>query len=166
MTVEIERKFLVKGDHWRSLAAGKLYRQGYIPTQDGLTTVRVRVVGDRGYLTIKGKTEGISRQEFEYAIPLEDAALMLENLCKKPLVEKIRHRISLDNFTWEVDEFLGDNQGLIMAEIELEQEEMVELEKMLPITPNSFPQFQDHSKQVKVPRFQVSLKFVAKFISI
>jgi adenylate cyclase len=90
MTVEIERKFLVKGDSWRSLAAGKLYRQGYIPTQDGLTTVRVRVVGDRGYLTIKGKTEGISRLEFEYAIPLEDAAIMLENLCKKPLIEKIR----------------------------------------------------------------------------
>ena len=125
MTVEIERKFLVKGDSWQSLVTGKLYRQGYIPTQDGLTTVRVRVVGDRGYLTIKGKTEGISRPEFEYAIPLEDAALMLENLCKKPLIEKIRHRISLDNLTWEVDEFLGDNQGLIMAEIELEQEEQV-----------------------------------------
>ena len=106
MSVEIERKFLVKGDNWRSLAPGKLYRQGYIPTQDGLTTVRVRVVGERGYLTIKGKTEGISRQEFEYVIPLEDAALMLENLCKKPLIEKIRHRISLDNLIWEVDEFL------------------------------------------------------------
>jgi CYTH domain-containing protein len=87
--------------------------------------VRVRVVGERGYLTIKGKTEGISRQEFEYVIPLEDAALMLENLCKKPLIEKIRHRICLENLTWEVDEFLGDNQGLIMAEIELEQEEQV-----------------------------------------
>jgi len=79
MSVEIERKFLVKGDSWRSLATGKLYRQGYIPTQDGLTTVRVRVVGERGYLTIKAKTEGIRRQEVEYVIPLEDAALMLEN---------------------------------------------------------------------------------------
>lgn len=123
MSIEIERKFLVKEGSWRSLAVGKLYCQGYIPTQDGLTTVRIRVVGERGYLTIKGKAEGISRTEFEYPIPLEDAVIMLEKLCKKPLIEKIRHRISLDNLTWEVDEFLGDNQGLIMAEIELEQEE-------------------------------------------
>jgi adenylate cyclase len=122
MGIEIERKFLVKEDSWRSLGLGKLYRQGYIPTQDGLTTVRVRVAGDQGYLTIKGKAEGISRPEFEYPIPLEEATIMLENFCKKPLIEKVRHRISLDNLTWEVDEFLGDNQGLIVAEVELEQE--------------------------------------------
>jgi adenylate cyclase len=123
MSIEIERKFLVKGDIWRSLSVGQLYRQGYIITQDGLTTVRVRIVGDTGYLTIKGKAEGISRTEFEYQIPLEDATIMLETLCKKPLIEKIRHCISLDGLIWEVDEFLGDNQGLIMAEIELEQED-------------------------------------------
>jgi CYTH domain-containing protein len=122
MGIEIERKFLVKDDFWRSLAVGKLYRQGYIPTQDGLTTVRVRVVGNQGYLTIKGKAEGISRGEFEYPIPLAEATIMLETFCQKPLIEKVRHRIFLDNLTWEVDEFLGDNQGLIMAEVELEQE--------------------------------------------
>jgi CYTH domain-containing protein len=125
MGVEIERKFLVKGEEWRSLGRSKLYRQGYIATQDGLTTVRVRIAGDQGYLTIKGKNEGMSRSEFEYSIPLDDATNMLENLCQKPLVEKVRYRISIDNLIWEVDEFLGDNQGLIMAEVELERENQV-----------------------------------------
>lgn len=122
MGMEIERKFLVKGEEWRSLGRGKLYRQGYIITQDGFTTVRVRVAGEQGYLTIKGKNEGISRTEFEYSIPLEDAIDMLERFCQKPLVEKVRYRIDWENLTWEVDEFLGDNQGLIMAEVELQQE--------------------------------------------
>jgi adenylate cyclase len=119
MAIEIERKFLVKGDTWRSLGTGQVYRQGYITTVNS-TTVRIRIVGDRGYLTIKGKTDGIARSEFEYLIPVEDAQSMLDTLCDRPLIEKIRYKIQLGNLLWEVDEFLGENQGLIMAEVELD----------------------------------------------
>jgi CYTH domain-containing protein len=121
MAVEIERKFLVKGDRWRSLGTGKLYRQGYIDTVKGIA-VRVRVAGENGYLTIKGKTDGIAREEFEYPIPIEDAKIMLDTLCDRPLIEKIRYKIYLGNLIWEVDEFLGENQGLILAEVELNHE--------------------------------------------
>ncbi|NJK48911.1 CYTH domain-containing protein [Candidatus Gracilibacteria bacterium] len=119
MAIEIERKFLVKGDTWRSLGTGQVYRQGYITTVNS-TTVRIRIVGDRGYLTIKGKTDGIARSEFEYLIPVEDAQSMLDTLCDRPLIEKIRYKIQFGNLLWEVDEFLGENQGLIMAEVELD----------------------------------------------
>ncbi|MCU0534667.1 MAG: CYTH domain-containing protein [Hydrococcus sp. Prado102] len=119
MAIEIERKFLVKGNEWRSLGSGQVYRQGYITTVNN-TTVRVRIAGDRGYLTIKGKTDGIARSEFEYPIPIEDAQIMLDTLCDRPLIEKIRHKIQLDDLVWEVDEFLGENEGLIMAEVELD----------------------------------------------
>jgi adenylate cyclase len=118
MGIEIERKFLVIGDQWRSLAPGVLYRQGYIPTLE--STVRVRIADDRGFLTIKGTTEGISRSEFEYEIPLNDAAQMLETMCKPPLIEKYRHTIELNDLVWEVDEFLGQNRGLTIAEVELQ----------------------------------------------
>lgn len=121
MATEIERKFLVKGDEWRSLATGTLYRQGYIRTASK-TTVRVRVVGDKGYLTIKGKTQGTSRAEFEYPIPVEDAREMLDTLCDRPLIEKKRYKINRGDVTWEIDEFAGDNQGLIVAEVELTDE--------------------------------------------
>ncbi|MBD1841995.1 CYTH domain-containing protein [Cyanobacteria bacterium FACHB-63] len=117
MGVEIERKFLVKDDRWRNLAPGELYRQGYIPTVE--STVRIRVVNDRGFITIKGMSEGISRAEFEYEIPAIDAAQMLDTLCKPPLIEKNRHKIELNGLLWEVDEFLGENCGLIIAEVEL-----------------------------------------------
>ncbi|GAP95180.1 CYTH domain-containing protein [Leptolyngbya sp. NIES-2104] len=117
MGVEIERKFLVKSDQWRNLAQGELYRQGYIPTLE--STVRIRVIRDRGFLTIKGKTQGISRAEFEYEIPVEDATQMLDQLCKPPLIEKYRHKIELNGLVWEVDEFLGANRGLTIAEVEL-----------------------------------------------
>ncbi len=122
MATEIERKFLVKGDKWRSLGRGTGYRQGYISTKETGTTVRVRVVGDRGYLTIKGTTVGASRAEFEYPIPVEDAREMLNTLCDRPLIEKTRYRIQQGELTWEVDEFAGENQGLILAEVELEDE--------------------------------------------
>ncbi len=121
MGTEIERKFLVKGDKWRSLGTGVLYRQGYIPTL-GKQTVRVRIVGDIGYLTIKGKTVGRSRLEFEYPIPLQDAREMLDNLCSHPLIEKTRYKIGQEDLIWEVDEFMGENEGLIIAEVELEKE--------------------------------------------
>ena len=121
MAVEIERKFLVKGESWRSLTQGVAYRQGYISAQKN-TTVRVRVVGEQGYLTIKGPTQGKSRAEFEYGIPVEDAQEMLETLCDRPLIEKIRFKLKQNGLVWEIDEFLGENQGLILAEVELEDE--------------------------------------------
>jgi CYTH domain-containing protein len=121
MATEIERKFLVKDDHWRSLGTGQSYKQGYIPTQDQ-TTVRIRIVGDRAYLTIKGKNQGIVRAEFEYPIPLDDAEKMLATLCRPPFIEKIRYRIPQGDLIWEVDEFSGENQGLIIAEVELQTE--------------------------------------------
>ena len=121
MAIEIERKFLVKGDRWREQATGTVYRQGYIGTNSG-TTVRVRLAGDRGYITIKGKSVGISRAEYEYPIPAEDAREMLDNLCDRPLIEKTRYKIELSGLTWEIDEFAGENQGLIVAEVEITDE--------------------------------------------
>ena len=118
MPTEIERKFLVKSEEWRKLATGTIYRQGYIATKKG-TTVRVRLAGNQGYLTIKGATKGISRAEYEYEIPAEDAQEMLNSLCEPPLIEKTRYKIAIDDLIWEVDEFVGENQGLIVAEVEL-----------------------------------------------
>ncbi|ESA39038.1 adenylate cyclase [Leptolyngbya sp. Heron Island J] len=118
MAKEIERKFLVQGDAWRDLAEGRYYCQGYVPTQ-GTPTVRVRIIGEQGYLTLKGPVKGISRSEFEYEIPVADAQTMLVELCQTPFIEKYRYRIQLEDWIWEVDEFLGDNQGLILAEVEL-----------------------------------------------
>lgn len=123
MGQEIERKFLVKDGSWRS-GAGTMIRQGYLRNEiEG--TVRVRTKGERGFLTIKGRSEGISRLEFEYEIPVEDADQILDELCRKPLIEKIRYEIGLGGFIWEIDEFLGENAGLVVAEIELEAENQV-----------------------------------------
>lgn len=121
MGVEIERKYLVTGEEWRSLAQGVGYRQGYI-TATPEKTVRIRVAGDRAYITIKGKTQGIARAEYEYAIPRTDAEILLDTLCDRPFIEKVRYRIEYGDLIWEVDEFLGENQGLIMAEVELPDE--------------------------------------------
>ncbi|EKD06322.1 MULTISPECIES: CYTH domain-containing protein [Limnospira] len=127
MAVEIERKFLVRGDQWRSLSVGVVYRQGYITTTPE-KTVRVRIAGNQGYLTIKGASEGYQRAEFEYLIPIEDAEQMLSSLCVGPLIEKKRYKIPIGDLIWEVDEFFGDNQGLILAEVELNSpEQAVEL---------------------------------------
>lgn len=120
MAIEIERKFLVVGDAWRN-ATPVYFCQGYL-NRNKERTVRVRVAGELGYLTIKGATSGASRAEFEYDIPLADAKQMLA-LCDGPLIEKYRRKISYEGMLWEVDEFLGDNQGLVVAEIELESEE-------------------------------------------
>jgi len=124
MAQEIERKFLIKNDSWRNLAQGIEYRQGYLSTAKE-RVVRVRTIADKGFLTIKGITTGISRSEFEYEIPTEDANLMLDNLCERPLIEKKRYKINYLGLVWEVDEFFGDNQGLILAEVELKNEEQV-----------------------------------------
>lgn len=121
MAQEIERKFLVNGDAWRSLAAAIPYRQGYLSTAKE-STVRVRIVGKTGYLTVKGPSVGASRAEFEYEIPAADAAAMLDTLCARPLIEKTRRKIAFEGMIWEVDEFAGDNEGLIVAEVELTEE--------------------------------------------
>lgn len=121
MAEEIERKFLVRDFSWRDKASKQLYRQGYIPTQNQ-TSVRIRIVGNRGYLTIKGPNEGLTRSEFEYEIPLTDAESMLTQLCSPPFVEKWRYRMTVGTHLWEIDEFLGDNAGLILAEVELSSE--------------------------------------------
>jgi CYTH domain-containing protein len=118
MGTEIERKFLVTGEGWRAGAAGRIYRQGYLST-DPDRTVRVRVVGGDGYLTIKGRAEGLVRAEFEYPIPAVDAGEMLDRLCLRPLIEKTRYRVKHGGRVWEVDEFSGENRGLRLAEIEL-----------------------------------------------
>ena len=119
---EIERKFLVKGDGWRGRAEGVLFRQGYIArTQD--RTVRVRGAGPEGRLTIKYRGEGLARSEFEYVIPLEEAQALLDGLDPGEIIEKKRFTFEENGDTWEVDEFMGANAGLIVAEIELESEE-------------------------------------------
>ena len=120
MGVEIERKFLVAGEGWRGLAPGELFWQGYLLAEPG-RTVRVRLAGDRAFLTIKGATTGISRAEFEYPIPVADARVLLETLCDRPLIQKTRYTIPWGDLVWEVDEFSGDNQGLILAEVELDR---------------------------------------------
>jgi adenylate cyclase len=117
MPVEIERKFLVHAELWRPADAGTHYRQGYLSRERG-RTVRVRRAGERGFLTIKGKAEGIARPEYEYEIPPKDADELLA-MCPGRLIEKRRHLAPHEGHTWEVDEFLGDNAGLLVAEIEL-----------------------------------------------
>ncbi|MDK1029691.1 MAG: CYTH domain-containing protein [Anaerolineae bacterium] len=120
MPTEIERKFLVIGDGWRT-DKGIRIRQGYLNRERG-RIVRVRIAGDNGYITIKGITTGISRAEFEYAIPAVDAGQLLQ-MCDGRLIEKVRHVVVHKGTSWEVDEFHGDNSGLLMAEVELEFEE-------------------------------------------
>ncbi len=121
MNLEIERKFLVINANWRKLAEGKFIRQGYLNTEKN-RTVRVRSESNRGLITIKGKPEGLARPEFEYEIPYDDAVYLLKHLCHKPLIEKTRYLCSYQDQTWEIDEFHGENAGLIIAEIELTDE--------------------------------------------
>lgn len=120
MAQEIERKFLLKNKNWPHDNVMK-YRQGYLSCVKE-RTVRVRIAGDKGWITIKGISAGASRQEFEYEIPLQDAGMLLD-ICEKPLIEKNRYKVVEKGFTWELDEFLGENQGLAIAEIELEHED-------------------------------------------
>jgi adenylate cyclase len=122
MPKEIERKFLVAGDGWRAKGVGKRYRQGYLSTVKE-RTVRVRTVDEKGFITVKGISVGAARSEYEYEIPAADANEMLDRLCEHPLIEKTRYRIPMDGVVWEVDEFAGENRGLIVAEVELESEE-------------------------------------------
>jgi adenylate cyclase len=122
MALEIERKFLVQGDAWKSLGQGVLLRQGYLSSQPE-RVVRVRIEGESAMLTIKGKSVGATRGEWEYPIPLADAEEFLDRLCERPVIEKRRYRIPYEGMLWEVDEFLGENAGLVVAEIELQAED-------------------------------------------
>ncbi|RJF98762.1 CYTH domain-containing protein [Noviherbaspirillum saxi] len=122
MSVEIERKFLVVDDRWKSLGSGALLRQGYL-SSNADRIVRVRIEGEDAMLTVKGRSVGATRGEWEYPIPLADAAQFLDSLCERPIIEKKRYRIVFEGMTWEVDEFMGDNAGLVVAEIELESED-------------------------------------------
>jgi adenylate cyclase len=124
MGVEIERKFLVKKELWKALdkPVGTHYRQGYLLNESDCV-LRVRIAGDQGFITIKGAAEGISRSEYEYEIPKSDAEEMLDRF-RPEGTEKIRYRVPEDNgAVWEVDEFLGANEGLVVAEIELTSED-------------------------------------------
>lgn len=122
MGVEIERKFLVKNDGWKSQGRGVLLRQGYL-SSDPARIVRVRIEGEAATMTIKGQTSGATRSEWEYPIPLADAQALLDRLCERPLIVKTRTRIGHAGMVWEVDEFLGENAGLVVAEIELASED-------------------------------------------
>ncbi len=119
MATEIERKFLITGDAWRGRGTSTVFRQGYLSTVKE-RTVRVRVAGDQGSITIKGITIGATRTEFEYPIPFTDADAMLDELCEQPIIEKTRHVVEFDGTIWEIDEFAGVNEGLIVAEVELD----------------------------------------------
>ncbi len=124
---EIEHKFLLKNDDWKDIASeGTRYQQGYISTVNG-TTVRVRIAGDKSYLTLKGKRSGvagagISCSEFEYEVPLADAESMIAEYVDSPLIDKHRYLVEHADKTWEIDVFSGENEGLAIAEIELSSE--------------------------------------------
>ena len=122
MGTEIERKFLVVGTAWKAGLQGKRVRQGYLCVEKE-RTVRVRAVEAHGWLTIKGVTTGVSRLEFEYPIPVADAHRLLDALCLQPIIDKTRYEIRHQGHLWEVDEFHGANQGLVVAEIELDSED-------------------------------------------
>jgi adenylate cyclase len=124
MAKEIERKFLLIGDEWRALATGTHYRQGYLNSTKE-RTVRIRTINDKAFLTVKGITVSATRAEYEYEIPFDDCVEMLEGLAERPIIEKKRYKIHDDGLVWEVDEFLGVNQGLIVAEVELQSEDQV-----------------------------------------
>ena len=121
MGIEIERKFLVKGSDWKQGAERQFYQQGYLSRQPE-RTVRVRRAEDKGYLTIKGKSTGPSRAEYEYEIPLPDDLELLHQVCEQPILEKFRYQIVYEGLVWEVDEFQGENAGLVVAEVELTEE--------------------------------------------
>ena len=120
MALEIERKFLVQNDSWRNQGTAEHLCQGYL-CAGPLCVVRVRLAGNKAFLTIKGPTQGIERTEYEYPIPPADAHAMLHSMCTQACLEKTRHTLLYNGHTWEIDEFAGANEGLIVAEIELER---------------------------------------------
>ena len=122
MGIEIERKFLVVNDSWREQAdEGTAYKQGYLIGSNQVS-VRIRIEGKLAFINIKSATLGVCRQEYQYPIPLDEANMILNDLCEKPLIEKTRFKLPQDGFVWEIDVFSGENDGLIVAEIELNSE--------------------------------------------
>lgn len=122
MPLEIERKFLVKSGDFKTSSFGIFIHQGFISI-DKERIVRIRIYGKEAFLTVKGLQKGITRSEYEYKIPIADAEEMLEKICLKPTLQKHRYRVEHQGMTWEVDEFHGDNEGLVLAEIELKSED-------------------------------------------
>lgn len=122
MAKEIERKFLVDLDKLGDLSGGSVIKQAFLSTSD-TTAVRVRVCGENAYLTLKGETRDLVRSEFEYAIPVSDAEVMIQELCSGLVIEKTRYPVEFCGHTWEVDVFHGENDGLVVAELELESED-------------------------------------------
>lgn len=119
MALEIEHKFLIKNDEWKKHIHKSLeYKQGYL-ISDSKRSVRIRLSENKAWLNIKSATIGNSRHEFEYEIPMDEGKEILETLCEKPIIEKIRHLVNFAQHTWEIDVFSGDNNGLIVAEVEL-----------------------------------------------
>ena len=122
MGKEIERKFVINRADWTPQDGGIHFKQGYLNSQKE-RVVRVRIEGDIAKLTIKGPTKGVTRSEFEYSIPVDDASLLLDNLCEQPLIDKHRHKEVHFGKTWEIDVFHGLNEGLVVAELELASED-------------------------------------------
>ena len=123
MGIEIERKFLLKNDNWRQqVIESRRISQGYLTQNSGSSSVRVRLDGDQANINIKSRELAITRQEYEYSIPVDDAHTMLETLCDEAL-EKTRYIVEYQGHTWEIDEFFGKNAGLVVAEVELQQED-------------------------------------------
>lgn len=120
MPIEIERKFLLRDDSWRTGAEGEPCVQTYIPIPGGV--LRFRALGERGFITVKGRKSGISKPEFEYPIPVEEAREMIDLFAAGKVIDKTRYHVDFHGFTWVIDEFHGDNQGLVVTEIELEDE--------------------------------------------
>ena len=122
MALEIERKFLLRTDDWRAAVESReLLRQGYL-SSGSQCSIRARIAGEQAWINLKARRSGMTRLEFEYSIPVADANEILDELAQGPILEKYRHRIPAGEYVWEVDEFLGENAGLIVAEIELPNE--------------------------------------------
>ncbi|MGA7869971.1 MAG: CYTH domain-containing protein [Candidatus Binatus sp.] len=149
MAKEIERKFLVRPRKWSDLGSGLAIRQGYL-SATAQSSVRVRTYGDRAYVTIKGNTSDITRDEYEYEIPAVDAHEILGNLCEHPPIEKTRYRIVFKGHTWEVDEFGGANRGLTLAEVELKDpREQVELPDWIDREVSGDPRYFNSNLSIK-----------------
>ena len=123
MAVEIERKFLLKNDQWRALVSRKMaISQGYLTEFDenSKSSVRIRLQDNKANINVKSATLGISRSEYEYEVPVDEAREMLDTLCVRPVIDKTRYIVELDGLVWEIDEFYGENEGLLVAEVELD----------------------------------------------
>ena len=123
MAIEIERKFLLKNDLWKKEAINsEHYSQGYMTLDGEKNSIRVRLTGDKAWVNFKSATLGMSRLEFEYPVPVTDAQQMLDELCYTPVIDKERYFVKVEQHTWEIDVFHGENEGLVVAEIELKSE--------------------------------------------